>query len=291
MAAQQTDWTREEHILAFNLYCKIPFGQIHMHNPRVIQMAKLLRRSVGSVSLKLSNFARLDPALQARGIRGMRHGAKGEVDIWREFAEHPETLAFESERLLAARLGQPIEQVADVDTGDLPPAGREREATVRVRVNQSFFRDRILSAYNFRCCVTGLAVQPLLTASHIIPWAEDEKNRLNPRNGLCLNALHDRAFDRHLMWIEDGFVIRFSRGLGETAGANNDAIRWLTSFDGARLLLPKQFAPDTEFLKCHAKQCLAKQPKNRMNKLASSSQFKRHEKLSTCKCRILQARS
>ena len=91
-----------------------------------------------------------------------------------------------------------------------PPAGREREATVRVRVNQSFFRDRILSAYNFRCCVTGLTVQPLLTASHIVPWAEDEKNRLNPRNGLCLNALHDRAFDRHLMWIEDGYVIRFS---------------------------------------------------------------------------------
>jgi putative restriction endonuclease len=259
MAGQNIVWTREEHILAFNLYCKIPFGQIHMHNPRVIQLARLLGRSVGSVSLKLSNFARLDPALQARGIRGMSHGAKGEVEIWREFAEHPETLAFESERLLAARLGQPIEQVADVDTGDLPPAGREREATVRVRVNQSFFRDRILSAYNFRCCVTGLTVQPLLTASHIIPWAEDEKNRLNPRNGLCLNALHDRAFDRHLMWIEDDYVIRFSRQLGETAEANNETIRWLTSFDGARLLLPKKFAPDTEFLKRHAEKCLSRQ--------------------------------
>jgi putative restriction endonuclease len=256
MAGQNKDWTREEHILAFNLYCKIPFGQIHMHNPRVIQLARLLKRSVGSVSLKLSNFARLDPALQARGIKGMQHGAKGEVGIWREFAEHPETLAFESERLLAARLGQPIEQVADVDTGDLPPAGREREATVRVRVNQSFFRSRILSAYNFRCCVTGLTVQPLLTASHIIPWAEDEKNRLNPRNGLCLNALHDRAFDRHLMWIEDDYVIRFSRKLTSALGPQPSAFAsWLTSFDGARLLLPKIFAPDTEFLKRHAERC------------------------------------
>src|SRR5690242_47281 len=126
MAGKHKDWAREEHILAFNLYCKIPFGQIHTHNPRVIQLAQLLKRSVGSVSLKLTNFARLDPALQARGIRGMSHGAKGEVDIWREFAEQPETLAFESERLRAARLGQPVEQVADVDTGDLPPAGRER---------------------------------------------------------------------------------------------------------------------------------------------------------------------
>ncbi|MDE3100355.1 MAG: HNH endonuclease [Verrucomicrobiota bacterium] len=259
MPAQSTAWTREEHILAFNLYCKIPFGQIHMHNPRIIQLARMLKRSVGSVSLKLSNFARLDPALRARGIKGMSHGAKGEVDIWREFAEHPESLAFESERLLADRLHKPIEEVADVDTGDLPLAGREREATVRVRVNQSFFRDRILSAYNFRCCVTGLTVQPLLTASHIIPWAEDERNRLNPRNGLCLNALHDRAFDRHFMWIEDNYVIRFSRQLGEADDANNKTIRWLKSFDGARLLLPKKFAPDAEFLKHHAEKCLAKQ--------------------------------
>jgi putative restriction endonuclease len=259
MARNNKVWTREEHILAFNLYCKIPFGQIHMHNPRIIQLARLLGRKVGSVSLKLSNFARLDPALQARGIRGMSHGAKGEEEIWREFAEHPESLAFESERLLAARLGQPIEQVADVDTGDLPPAGREREATVRVRVNQSFFRDRILSAYNFRCCVTGLTVQPLLTASHIIPWPEDEKNRLNPRNGLCLNALHDRAFDRHLMWIEDGYVIRFSRQLHKAKDAADETIRWLTSFDGSRLLLPKKFAPDVEFLKRHAEKSLARQ--------------------------------
>ena len=75
MPAQHTVWTREEHILAFNLCCKIPFGQIHMPNPRVIQRAQLSQSSVGSVSLKLSNFARLDPALQARGIRGMSHGA------------------------------------------------------------------------------------------------------------------------------------------------------------------------------------------------------------------------
>ena len=61
---------REEHILAFNPYCQISFGSIHMSNPRVIELARLLGCSVGSVSLKLSNFARLDPALKAHGIRG-----------------------------------------------------------------------------------------------------------------------------------------------------------------------------------------------------------------------------
>lgn len=251
------NWTREEHVLAFNLYCKIPFGSIHIHNPKIIELAKVLGRSIGSVSYKLANFARLDPALQARGIKGMAHGAKGEEEVWDEFRNHPEALAFESEQLLAQRLHQPLEQVADIKEDDLPPPGKEREAVVKLRVNQSFFRSRILSAYNFRCCVTGLTVQPLLTASHIVPWAEDKKNRLNPRNGLCLNALHDRAFDRHLMWIEDDFVIRFSPRLRKGADASEDTIRWLTSFEGKRLLLPKKFSPDTEFLKRHAGKCAA----------------------------------
>ena len=184
------NWTREEHILAFNLYCQIPFGSIHMRNPRVIELERLLGRSIGSVSLKLSNFARLDPALKARGIRGHEHGAKGEEEVWQEFVDHPESLAFESEQLLAHRLGKPVEEVAEVDDRDLPAAGIEREAIVRIRVNQSFFRRRIVSAYESRCCVSGLTVRELLVASHIIPWSEDVPNRLNVRNGLCLNALH-----------------------------------------------------------------------------------------------------
>src|SRR5256714_7111883 len=93
-------WTREEHILAFNLYSQIPFGTIHIRNPKIQELAKLLGRSVGAVSRKLANFARLDPFLQQRGIKGLPHGAKGEEEVWNEFAQHPETLAFESQKLL-----------------------------------------------------------------------------------------------------------------------------------------------------------------------------------------------
>ena len=246
------NWTREEHILAFNLYCQIPFGSIHMRNPRIIELARLIGRSVGAVSYKLSNFARLDPALKARGIRGHEHGAGGEEEVWREFADHPESLAFESELLLAQRLGKPVEEVAEVDDRDLPAEGIEREAIVRIRVNQSFFRRRIMSAYESRCCVSGLTVPELLVASHIIPWAEDVPNRLNVQNGLCLNALHDRAFDRGLMWIEDGFVIRFSKRLAATRRNTDETLAWLTSFGSQPLRLPKRFAPDTELLRRHA---------------------------------------
>ena len=245
-------WTREEHLLAFNLYCKIPFGTIHHRNPRLIELAELLGRTPSSVSFKLSNFARMDPALQARGIAGLTHGAKGEEHIWRAFQEDAEAVAFESERLLAQRREKPLEVSADIDDRDLPADGKERESVVRVRVNQSFFRGRILSAYDHRCCVTGLAVPELLVASHIRPWSMDRANRLNPRNGLCLNALHDRAFDRGLMWIADDYTVRFRPTGGKTDDLAQGAREWLTRFEGKRLNLPGKFSPDMAFLRWHA---------------------------------------
>jgi putative restriction endonuclease len=246
------DWSREDHIIAFYIYNKIEFGKIDMRTPEVIELAALLGRKVGSASRKLANFARLDPVLQARAIKGLQHGAKGEVEVWNEFSERPEALVIESTRLLAQRLGMHIEEIAEIRESDLPPPGREREALVRLRVNQTFFRNRVLSAFEFRCCVTGLANRVLLTASHIVPWAEDANNRLNPRNGLCLNPFHDRAFDRKLMWIDTDFKVRFSSLLPRASDTPNGALAWLLSFEGKQLLLSRRFQPDPELLLQHA---------------------------------------
>jgi putative restriction endonuclease len=251
MARYGENWTRDELILAFSLYSEIPFGKIHMSNPKVLELARLLGRTPGSVSMKLSNFARLDPALQARGVRGLQRGAKGEEEIWNEFKRRPEALVFRSQELLAEKLQKPLEEVADIRTDDLPPAGREREAVISVRVNQSFFRKRVLSAYEFRCCVTGLNVREMLVSSHIVPWSQDPANRLNARNGLCLNPLHDRAFDRRLMWIDRDFYIRFSKRIS-SAAKDERALDWLMSFEGKPLRLPKMFAPDQQLLLRHA---------------------------------------
>ncbi len=63
------DWTREELIVAFNLYCKIPFGRIHIRNPLVIELARAIGRTPSAVSWKLANFARLDPTLSEAEYR------------------------------------------------------------------------------------------------------------------------------------------------------------------------------------------------------------------------------
>jgi putative restriction endonuclease len=243
------NWAREELIVAFNLYCKIPFGRIHNRNPEVIDLANLIGRTPSAVSWKLANFARLDPSLQSRGITGATHGSKGEKEIWDEFNQDWGNLSFTSENLLAQLKDKPIEEVANIDVFDLPP-GKERETIVRTRVNQSFFRSSILAAYNSKCCITGLAIPELLNASHIVPWAVDSHNRVNPRNGLCLNVIHDRAFDRGLLTITPDYTVKLSssiKALQDDEATENLLFR----YEGTQIVLPDKFIPDLHFLEYH----------------------------------------
>ena len=247
---KRTNWSREELILAFNLYCKTPFGKIHIHNPEIIALSKILRRTPSAVSWKLANFARLDPSLKKRAIVGASHGGKGEIEIWDEFSQDWESLSFESERLLARMTGKSIEQLSHLDENELPKQGKEREAFLRIRVNQNFFRAAVLTAYGFRCCITELSVPELLNASHIIPWSVSNKNRVNPRNGLCLNAIHDRAFDRGLLTILPNYTIKISAVLKKLS--KNIAVKdFLLRYDGLSIKRPERFLPDINFLSYH----------------------------------------
>jgi putative restriction endonuclease len=241
------EWTREELILAFNLYCKIPFGRIHHGNPQIIELAEALGRTPAALSWKLANFARLDPALKKRNIAGATHGAKSEIEIWNEFNDNWEKLAFESERLLENITGRNPELI---DGTPEFPEGRTREALVRTRINQGFFRTAVLAAYGCRCCITGLSIPQLLNASHIVPWTVDVKNRTNPRNGLCLNASHDRAFDCGLLTVTIDLKVKLSPKVkGNTADKATRDLFW--QFEDAPISLPRRFAPDENFLQYH----------------------------------------
>jgi len=240
-------WTREELIVAFNLYCKIPFGRIHIRNPLVIQLAESLGRTPSAVSWKLANFARLDPALKKRHIAGATHGGQAEIEIWNEFNDDWDKLAFESERLLQNTVGAGRDMAEEMEDF---PEGRTREAIIKARVNQGFFRAAVLAAYGLRCCITGLAVSQLLNASHIVPWKVDAKNRTNPRNGLCLNAIHDRAFDCGLLTIMADMKVRLSPKVkGRTSDGAEREFLW--RFEGATITPPSRFTPDPAFLQYH----------------------------------------
>ena len=245
--AIKKNWTREELILAFNLYCKTPFGRIHTSNPEVISLANLIKRTPSAVAWKLANFASLDTSLEQKGAS---HASKADSEIYEEFCNDWETLSFESDMLLANYSGKMVEEVAMIDKSTLPKEGKEREAMVRVRVNQNFFRASVLAAYDYKCCITGLPLSEILIASHIIPWSVDQQNRVNPQNGLCLNALHDKAFDNGLLTITPDFKVKLSQKIMNLPNDSSN-VDLLKKYNGKSIRLPTRFNPDPSFLTRH----------------------------------------
>ena len=250
MNVARRPWNREELIVAFNLYCKIPFARIHYTREEIVDLAHLLHRTPSAVALKLVNFARLDPKLQARKILGMRHGSKEELVVWNQFHENWEELAYESEVALAQLKGLSILESLDLTEASLWREGKTRDQLVKMRVNQGFFRAVVLASYSNRCCISGIPIPELLVASHIVPWSIDEVNRMNPANGLCLNLLLDKAYDRGLITISTDYSLKLSKVLLKQK--KNAAVQsFFLPYENQPIRLPNRFLPDPVFLEYH----------------------------------------
>lgn len=90
------------------------------------------------------------------------------------------------------------------------PQSTEAERWVVQRVGQDLFRKALLDYWQGKCCVTGLAVEGLLRASHIKPWAKCEttEERLDVFNGLLLAPHVDALFDGGwISFADDGSVL------------------------------------------------------------------------------------
>lgn len=242
-------WTREQLLAALNLYHRTPFGQQHKSHPPIVELAKLIGRTPDAVAMKLCNFTSLDPAEAARGIRGLSGASKHDREIWAEFSDHMNDLAVESEAVLE-NLGSdvpPSETIADTR---IPRGSSESLATVKVRRQQTFFRRAVLGSYGNRCCITGNPVPDLLRASHIVPWASCEEERANPRNGLCLAATFDAAFDRGLISLDDDSRLLLSDAL-EVYLPNSELERTFMQFRGQAILLPEKNLPERRLVEWH----------------------------------------
>lgn len=246
-------WTKDQLKLAFHLYCQLPFGKLHQRNPQIIELASLITRTPSAVAMKLVNFASLDPAITDSGRKGLGNASRADREVWNEFHRSWETLTAESTRLRTTLGGTSLEDLQPEVSEIESYVGATRAATVEIRLKQGFFRRAVLSSYEERCCMSGIAEPRLLTASHIVPWAVDRENRLNPRNGLCLSALHDRAFDQRLITVTPDLKIHVSAQL--TRHAKNKVLQQtLLELEGRSIRLPGRFVPNPDFLKWHSDQ-------------------------------------
>ena len=245
-------WSREETILAFELYCRTPFAKITKTNKEIINLAKLLGRTPSSVGLKMANLAHYDPELQERKVSGMSHTSKLDRIIYDEYSNNIEELSFAAQCILADMQHTSVDTLlSELQLYDIP-AGVDKEHQAKIRIGQYFFRMSVLMSYGNACCVTGLRNKELLVASHIKPWrVSDEKTeRTNLSNGLCLNAMHDKAFDRGLITIDKDFHIINSRYL-EEAVMDENTRQWFDYYNGKEIVLPDKFLPGKEFIEYH----------------------------------------
>lgn len=246
----RNNWTREELILAFNLYCKLPYGQFNNRNSEVKELADLVGRTPGAIAYKLVNFVSLDPKQKILGRKGATNIGKLDKVIFREFSENFDEMFVESENLLIQKTKK---EKSTIDINFLIDESKKGENKIRetkVRQNQDYFRTIVLSNYSNNCAITGISIPDLLIASHIKPWSKDEKNRLNPTNGICLSATLDKAFDKGLITINNDFKIIFSSKLKKFSKEQffeNE----LQRFENQKIFLPIKFLPNEEFLEYH----------------------------------------
>ena len=189
------------------------------------------------------------PSLRASGRTGLEGGvSKAERQLWDEMES--DWTAFENERARAVShlgLGNSEVQIDVQLPSDVPT---EQMASVTVRRSQGYFRQIVLAAYQGTCAISGLAVPEMLNASHIIPWSKYEKRQTDPRNGIALNVLYDRGFDRELISIDRRLrVLVSSRLKGVVASDFHRST--LIAIEGSQVFAPKRFGPDPTALEYH----------------------------------------
>ena len=242
------NWSHDELLACFNLYCRIPFGKLHKGNPEIVEAARALHRTPSAVAMKLVNFASFDPAQRSRNVKGLVNVSRQDRALWEEFEVDPNSIAAKSEeafeRFIAPR--------AILEGGMLtrPQGPTEKLLERPMRLVQSFFRRAVLASYGYRCCFCKLDVIALLNASHIIPWNASVELRADPRNGLCLCALHDRAFDRGLVGVDAGNRLVISERLSRTAPVPVQRVAFL-DLEGKMIELPARFQPLQSSLEHH----------------------------------------
>jgi hypothetical protein len=255
MESSGTDrgWKREQLVAVLSLYCRTPFGRLHKTNPEIVALAAKIGRTPSAVAMKASNFASLDPVLEARGIKGLDGASKQDRAIWAELHGDSENFAAESEEAyenLHIQEDDDVDDIAALDNIVIPAGPTETTAVVRVRRVQKFFRRTVRIAYGGACAVCDFDIKRMLVASHIIGWAADERRRADPTNGLLLCVLHDRAFDQAFMTFDADLHVRISPKLKNARSTALQKPAFL-DYDGRPLRSPERFAPDPAALEHH----------------------------------------
>ena len=251
-------WSEDETILALQLYYLIEAGKVDNRSKAINDLACFLGRTHASVEMKIGNLQFCDH----KNSKGLKNGGKTDGIIFNRYLLCPDALDLKVKHILdrnpesdylipSITASNPYKQEINHTNETLCDyyLGSEEKRLIKQRINQDSFRNRLLANYDQQCCLSHVSTTQLLLASHIVPWSKDEKKRLDPRNGLLLNAYLDRAFDKGIITVDaDDFTVRISDKMKD-----EKALDYLNAFRGRRITLPKNESvwPEKENLQYH----------------------------------------
>jgi predicted HNH restriction endonuclease len=169
--ARNPAWSRDELILALNLYCLNPASPPGKQSREVIELSRLLNRmgralgvdgsgdfrNPNGVYMKLMNFRRFDPAYTGQGRVGLTRGNKDEGAVWNEFAGDRPRLAKVAAAIRTA-VEQDAAELAELSTDDEgmeAPEGRVLTRLHRVRErNRRLVEQRKTKAFREKGALT-----------------------------------------------------------------------------------------------------------------------------------------
>lgn len=240
---RQEIFTPVEAILCYGLFFVVDphrYGGASMHRaPEIVhQLARLFVRPSGSITNKMMN---LDGSRANAGAHEWRFFVEMAADserfpaLYNRVLEAARQMGIGSDRLpdflaLEGQAEQPLLGQEELPARTLETvveikAAKRRakllageDETVRlveqeVRLGQHRFASSVLDNYQHSCGFCGFAPrslpkQGLLVASHIKPWAvSDDRERLDPANGIAACPTHDAAFDSGLITVNGGLRV------------------------------------------------------------------------------------
>lgn len=109
-------------------------------------------------------------------------------------------------------------------------------STIKVRLQQRSFREKVLDAYRSQCAFCRLKHRELLDAAHIIPDnLPDGKSAIE--NGLSLCKLHHSAYDSFIIGVTPDFIIQVRKDILEEE--DGPVLQHgLKGLHGSKLILP-----------------------------------------------------
>lgn len=209
---KESDWSKEETILAFFGYKLTPLDKQDPSNPEIQKLARLINHTPESIKDKFSFFASLDTPM-TKNISGAENLLGKE--ILNKYSNNTEQLFSDTKEALTRlkkikNIDEYPKMLIGIDTEDT-----EQIVNVKMRKHQQQFRAFILSIYDYRCCITGFRTLDLLEAAHIVAWSEYKEYRLKGNNGLCINSMFHKAYDKYMVSITPDYTFKVNMDMIE----------------------------------------------------------------------------